>query len=76
MKRTTDDALSTALPQKVPQPALRALAEAGISTLEQLAALSEKELLKMHGVRPKGVRILREALREAGLDFAGAARET
>ena len=30
----------------------------------------------MHGVGPKGVRILREALREAGLDFAGAARET
>ena len=46
MKRTTDDALNAALPQKVPQPTLRALAEAGISTLGQLAALSEKELLK------------------------------
>ena len=76
MKRTTDDALSAALPQKVPQPALRALADAGISTLGQLAALSEKELLNLHGVGPKGVRILREALKEGGLDFAGDARET
>lgn len=58
------------LPGKVSRPALRALDEAGITTLGQLAALSEKELLKLHGVGPKGVRILRQALEQEGLTFA------
>ncbi len=74
MKQTPEAARETPLPGKVPQPALRALAEAGITTLGQLAALSEKELLKLHGVGPKGVRILRQALEQAGLTFAGAPR--
>lgn len=74
MKRTPEDAHAAALPDNVSKPALRALDAAGITTLGQLAALSEKELLNLHGVGPKGVRILRQALEQAGLTFAGAPR--
>lgn len=52
-------------------PATRALHGAGITRLEQLANVSAAELLKLHGVGPKAIRILREALRERGLTFAG-----
>jgi hypothetical protein len=50
------------LPKAIGRPATRALASAGITTLAQVAALSEAELLAMHGVGPKAVRLLREAL--------------
>ncbi|GAA1527509.1 hypothetical protein GCM10009678_06470 [Actinomadura kijaniata] len=51
------------------KPARGALIHEGYTRLEQLTALSEKELLKIHGVGPKAVGILREALRERGLSF-------
>lgn len=51
-------------------PALRELALAGYTRLEHLTKVSEKELLKIHGVGPKAIRILREALAEKGLSFA------
>jgi hypothetical protein len=35
---------------------------AGITTLAQVAAVTDAELLAMHGVGPRAVRILREAL--------------
>ena len=50
------------LPKAIGGPATRALAGAGITTLAQVASLSDAELLAMHGVGPKAVRILREAL--------------
>ena len=50
-------------------PARRALEHAGCTSLEQLPGLSEKELLKRHGVGPKAVDILRAALAERGLSF-------
>jgi hypothetical protein len=49
------------LPKAIGAPATRALASAGITTLAQVAALSEAELLAMHGVGPKAVRLLKEA---------------
>ncbi len=52
------------------KPATRALAAAGITTLDQVATRSEAELLAMHGVGPKAVRILGEALAERGSSFA------
>lgn len=55
----------TALPS-IGQPATRALAAVGITTLEQVATWSRRELLALHGVGPKAVRILDEALAEAG----------
>lgn len=50
-------------------PARRALEHAGYTRLEQLPGLSEKELLKLHGVGPKALVILRAALAERGLSF-------
>ncbi|MBN0040565.1 DNA-binding protein [Cellulosimicrobium cellulans] len=44
------------------RPATRALAGAGITTLSDVARLSDRELLALHGVGPRAVRILREAL--------------
>ncbi|WP_214626058.1 RNA polymerase alpha subunit C-terminal domain-containing protein [Paenibacillus agaridevorans] len=50
-------------------PVRRALETEGISTLSELSAYSEKEILKLHGVGPSCMPILREALREEGLSF-------
>jgi hypothetical protein len=41
----------------------------GVTTLEQVAAMSGSELLQLHGVGPKAVRILRDALRQRGLEL-------
>lgn len=55
---------------KIGNPALRALNGAGYTYLEQLTEVSEKELLKLHGMGPKAIRILGAALEERGLSFA------
>jgi hypothetical protein len=54
---------------RIGRPANGALLEAGITTLEQVGAAGRRKLLAMHGVGPKAVRILAEALAERGLDF-------
>ncbi|GHE81609.1 hypothetical protein GCM10017786_10140 [Amycolatopsis deserti] len=59
------------LPRAIGRPATRALAGAGITTLDQLTALTEAELLALHGMGPKAVRVLREALAERGRSLAG-----
>lgn len=53
-------------------PALRALANAGIRSLGQLARWSERDLLELHGMGPKGVRILEEALAAEGRKLRSA----
>ena len=50
------------LPATIGRPATRALAGARIVTLSDVAPLSDRELLALHGVGPRAVRILREAL--------------
>ncbi len=47
-------------------PASRALELAGYTTLESVAEVPDEELLVLHGVGPKAVRIIREALAELG----------
>ena len=54
------------LPKAIGRPATQALINAGITTLTQVAQLTEAELLAMHGVGPKTVRILSEALSATG----------
>jgi predicted flap endonuclease-1-like 5' DNA nuclease len=54
---------------KTSAPAARALAGAGYTRLAQLTKVTEKELLQLHGMGPKAVRILREALAAQGLAF-------
>jgi hypothetical protein len=56
---------------KVSQPAQRALANAGIHTLEQLSAFSEKEILKWHGIGKASLPLLRATLATQGLSFKG-----
>lgn len=50
-------------------PATRAINNIGITRLEQVSKYSEKELLELHGVGPKAIRILKAALAEKGLSF-------
>ncbi|ROS44910.1 helix-hairpin-helix domain-containing protein [Amycolatopsis thermoflava] len=59
------------LPRAIGRPATRALGNAGITTLDQVATRTEAELLALHGMGPKAVRILREALAETGRALAG-----
>lgn len=54
---------------KIGQPALRALAGAGIMRLEQLTGYSESEIRQLHGIGPKALKMLREALAARGLSF-------
>lgn len=49
------------LPRAIGSPATRALHAAGITTLAHTAERTDAELLALHGVGPKAVRILREA---------------
>ncbi len=48
-----------ALPAGLSQPALRALARAGYTSLDQLATIKDPDLLKLHGLGPKGIATLR-----------------
>jgi len=55
---------------KVGAPASRALAQTGYTQLGQLAAASRAELAALHGVGPKALRIIQDALDEHGLSLA------
>ena len=57
------------LPIQLAKPALRALNGAGYFRLEQLAGLTEDELLKLHGMGPKAMEQIRNALADEGLSF-------
>ncbi|HSB00282.1 MAG TPA: hypothetical protein VLE49_06515 [Anaerolineales bacterium] len=70
MKTTTSNQQESNFP-RISQPALRALAGAGIHRLEQLTNFSEEELKHLHGMGPKALGILRQALSDRGLLFAG-----
>jgi len=50
-------------------PARRALETAGITTLQQLATYSEKEILKLHGMGKASLPRLKEALGQEGFGF-------
>ena len=50
-------------------PARRALENMGISSLQQLAEYSEKEILKQHGIGPSSLPKLRQLLAKNGLTF-------
>ena len=50
-------------------PARGALEHAGISTLTELSKHSEREVLALHGMGPKSLPTLRQALQDAGMTF-------
>lgn len=58
------------LPPAIGQPARRAFNGAGIENLRDFAGFTEKELLALHGVGPRALRIIRAALDEHGVNFA------
>jgi predicted flap endonuclease-1-like 5' DNA nuclease len=60
--------LNRPLPAGIGRPALRALLSVGISTLEDVARSSDEELAALHGVGPKAISILREALKARPAD--------
>ena len=57
------------LPPKLGQPAQRALASAGINTLEDCCRFRETELAKLHGVGPNALTKIKAAMAEHGLYF-------
>jgi hypothetical protein len=61
------------LPPGIGNPARNAFTAAGYLRLEQFTKLSEAEILKLHGVGPKAVGIIRQALAARGLSFADGA---
>ncbi|MEQ3552126.1 hypothetical protein WIS52_16755 [Pseudonocardia nematodicida] len=59
----------TEFPRTLGKVAPRELAAHGVTTYAQLAEHTERELLAIHGVGPKAIRILREELTVRGLRF-------
>lgn len=64
------DAPETEFPHGIGKVARRELAHHGWTRYEQLTTVTRKELLAIHGIGPKAVRILGEELAARGLDFA------
>ena len=56
-------------PRAIGNPATNALLVAGYSRLEQLTQVTETDLLKLHGMGPKALGILRQTLELKGLSF-------
>lgn len=54
---------------KISRPAQRALLSVRVTRLKQLTKFREAEIAALHGMGPKGIRILKQALAEAGLAF-------
>jgi hypothetical protein len=56
-------------PKGIAAPAVRALNGAGYTELRQLAGVPVAELKRLHGMGPKALRLLAEALEERGLSL-------
>lgn len=50
-------------------PVRRALERKGITSVEELAKYTEKEILSLHGIGPSSLPKFKEALKEKGLSF-------
>lgn len=63
------DDLQPDLPGRIGRPALRALVAAGYTRLDQFSGATESDLLSLHGMGPKAIRLLREELNARGQSF-------
>ncbi|HLZ58139.1 MAG TPA: DNA-binding protein [Ktedonosporobacter sp.] len=70
MKTEGSDRQESDLPMGLAKPAQRALAGAGYWRLEQFTRVSEADLLKLHGMGPRALGLIREALAARDLAFA------
>ena len=59
------------LPSSLGRPAIRALAFAGLTRVDQFSDIREADLRRMHGVGPKAVEGIRGLLAARGRTFAG-----
>ena len=66
-----NDERPTELTPRIGRPATAALTLAGYTTYASLARVTAKELLALHGVGPRAIRILEEELAARGLTFRG-----
>ena len=64
----TLERMGTALP-RTSNPAARALAAAGVTTLEELSEWRRADVLALHGMGPKALGTLDSALHEGGLGW-------
>jgi arabinoxylan arabinofuranohydrolase len=55
---------------KIGQPAHRALSAVGIDSYTKVCAYTEQELLALHGVGPKAIRVLKEVLEKEGMQWS------
>ena len=69
MKNSSHAPAGSDLP-KLSRPAHQALATIGVTRLEDLTKFTEKDIKNLHGMGPKGMRELHEALAQRGLAFA------
>ncbi len=60
------------LPNEIGKTAARELSLNGITSLEKVARHSREELLAIHGVGPKAIRLLEGALAAEGLGYKDA----
>ena len=71
MQSQQSEAQESDLPPQISKPAWRALTGAGYWRLDQVAQASAADLLRLHGMGPKALGILRAALAARGLSLAG-----
>jgi hypothetical protein len=66
-KKKAPDALVKSVtkffPRGIAKPAIRALVTAGYQNLEQLRDVPPAEILKLHGVGPKAIRMIQVSLK-------------
>jgi predicted flap endonuclease-1-like 5' DNA nuclease len=67
---TDVDEFGTEFPHGIGRVAKRELAANGFVRYDQLTGISRRELLAIHGIGPKAVRILDEELARQGRAFA------
>ena len=75
MENEQRDEQDSDLPAGLASPARRALNGVGYVRLEQLTRITEVEILKLHGIGPRALEQLRQALAARGLSFADAPQE-
>lgn len=60
---------NSGFPAGLAAPAVRALTAAGYTRLDQLAGVPVAELKRLHGMGPKALRLLEEALSQRGMSL-------
>jgi DNA-directed RNA polymerase alpha subunit len=62
---------AAAFPGGMSGPSLRALATAGVKSIDALASWTESELAALHGMGPKAIELLKTELRRRRLKLLG-----